>query len=160
MTTNPENQWPSVDLAFELVKPSYDWMLARIESIHSDIQHTLTLATTITAAVPLLAQAISSDVDFRSPWFLGLGAAYLATAILAIHGLSTGSVQLIHPRVVFEKWLSNSPWEFKKNAIHFAGEDFDSNNDLVNKLAKVRTRTNWLIVGELLAAIVWMASAA
>ena len=74
------SKYPSVDLAYEFVKPSYDWMLNRFQAIDSKIQGLLTFATAITAAIPVFAKAI--HVNFSSAWFYAAIITYVLFAVL------------------------------------------------------------------------------
>ena len=66
MTTNealmeskeqPETKWPGVNVAFEFVLPSYQWMLARFEAADTRIQTMTVFAATVMLGVPVLAPA-------------------------------------------------------------------------------------------------------
>jgi hypothetical protein len=151
-----EEQYPSVDLAYEFVKSSYDWMLNRIEAMNNKIQGLLTLATTITAAMPILAKAMFTNVSFQSVWFAVAMVIYILLVIVGIIGVSTGTVRLIHPMNLYEKWLSDSPFDFKKDTIYFSGQDFEDNKKALEVKSLLRTIMNILLLGELLMLIYWI----
>ena len=154
-----ESQYPSVDLAYELVKSSYDWMLNRIEAINSKIQGLLTLATAIAAAMPILAKAMFANVDFQSMWFYGAMVTYILLVVIGTFGLSMGRVRLIHPKNLYAKWLSDSTWEFKKNTVYFGGQDFEDNKKIIELKSCLRNIMNILLLGELLTVMFWIAAA-
>jgi len=154
-----ESQYPSVDLAYEFVKPSYDWMLNRIEAMNSKIQGLLTLATAITAAMPILTKAMFDNVDFKSVWFLGAIAIYVLLTIIGIGGLRKGEVKLIHPKHLYDKWLSDTQWEFRKNVVYFAGQHLEHNKKIVDAKSRLRDIMNWLLLGELIMVFVWIVTA-
>lgn len=154
-----EPQYPSVDLAFEFVKPSYDWMLNRIEAMNSKIQGLLMLATAVTAAVPVLAKAMFNNLDFKSAWLLGAIAIYLLLTIIGIYGLRKGGVKLIHPMKLFDEWLSDTQWEFRKDAVYFAGQHLEQNKKIVDVKSLLRDIMNVLLLGELIMVFVWIVTA-
>lgn len=158
MSINPEDQWPSVRLGFALVLPSYDWMMSRFEATRTGIQGLFSVATTTTVAVPLLAPTVSDRIDFSSPLFYAAILLYLANVCVSLRGLTSGSLRLIHPGAVYDKWLGDSNWEFMKKALAFAGDDFERNKAVVARLVTLRKWSGILLVAELLAAIWWMAS--
>ena len=154
-----ESQYPSVDLAYEFAKSSYDWMLNRYEAINSKIQGLLTLATAVTAAMPILAKALFNNVDFQSVWFYGVIVTYILLVTIGIYGLSMGRIKLVHPKNLYEKWLSDSAWEFKKNIIYFGGQDFEDNKKIIEAKSRLRNIMNILLLGELLTIIYWITAA-
>ncbi len=154
-----KSQYPSVDLAYEFVKPSYDWMLNRIEAMNSKIQGLLTLATAVTAAMPILAKAMFDSVDFQSVWFYGAIATYFLLVIIGICGLRMGGVKLVHPKKLYEKRLSESIWEFKKNTIYFSGQDFEQNKKIIDVKNSLRDIMNVLLLVEIIMVVVWIVTA-
>jgi len=154
-----ETQYPSVDLAYEFVKPSYDWMLNRIEAMNSKMQGLLMLATAVTGGIPILAKAIFDNVDFQSVLFYGAIGLYVLLVVIGTVGLSMGGVKLFHPKLLYEKWLSNSIWEFKKDAIYFAGQNFEDNKKIIDAKSWLRNIMTILLLIELMIVIFWISSA-
>ncbi|MFC2035106.1 hypothetical protein ACFLUJ_03170 [Chloroflexota bacterium] len=151
-----ESQYPSVDLAYEFVKPSYDWMLNRIEAMNSKIQGLLTLATAVTAAMPILIKAMFDNVDFQSVWFIIAIATYFLLVIIGIYGLRMGGVKLVNPKKLYERRLSESIWEFKKNTVYFSGQDFEQNKRTIDVKHHLRDIMNVLLLAELIVVVVWI----
>lgn len=156
---NEESKYPSVDLAYEFVKPSYDWMANRFEAINTKIQGLITFATTITAAIPILVKAIFTDVAFNSLWFYGAIIAYVLLIIIGIIAMKMGAVRLVNPSRLYKQWLYKSHWEFKKDIIYFAGEDFRDNKDAIDAKIHLRDSMIILLLGEMVCIIVWIATA-
>ena len=154
-----ESKYPSVDLAYEFVKPSYDWMLNRIEAVNNKIQGLLTLATAITFAMPIFTKAIFDAVDFKSVWFYGAIVAYILLVSIGIFGIRMGKVKLVHPQKLYEQWLTDSTWEFRKDTIYFAGLDFEDNKKIIDKKSLLRDIMNIVLLGEILTFILWIATA-
>ncbi len=151
-----ESQYPSVDLAHELVKPSYDWMVTRLEAINSKIQGLLTLADTVTAALPIITKALFSDIAFSSPWFYVAMAAFAFLVVTGIVGLRIGSIMLLSPKILYDKYLHYSHWEFKQKVIYWAGEHFDKNKKLIDKKAYFRDAMTIFLLVEILCICLWI----
>ena len=151
------SKYPSVDLAYEFVKPSYDWMLNRFQAIDSKIQGLLTFATAITAAIPVFAKAI--HVNFSSAWFYAAIIIYVLFAVLGIVGLRFGKVRLINPEILYNRWVNKTIWQFQKDGIYFAGKDFKDNKNLIERKSLFRDFMAILFVGEVLCVIVWVITA-
>jgi hypothetical protein len=149
-----EPKYPSVGLAYEFVKPSYDWMLNRLQAIDSKIQGLLTFATAITAAIPVFAKAI--HVNFSSAWFYAAIITYVLFAVLGIVGLRFGKVRLINPEILYNRWVNKTIWQFQKDGIYFAGKDFKDNKNLIERKSLFRDFMAILFVGEVLCVIVWV----
>jgi hypothetical protein len=154
-----EAQFPSVELAYEFVKPSYDWMLSRLEAINTKIQGLLTFATTLTVAMPIFAKAIFDDVDYNSWWFYGAIIGYVLLTVIGIWGIRKGNIRLVHPKNLYDKWLDKSPWEFKKDTIYFAGEDFEDNKKIIEGKSLCRDIMTILLLVEIFSIIVWIVKA-
>ena len=151
-----ESQYPSVDLAYEFTKPSYDWMITRFEAINSKIQGLLTFAATITVVIPIIAKAIFSDMNFSSPWFYLAMAAFVVLTITGIIGLRKGSISLLSPRILYDQYLHYSHWEFKQMVIYWAGEHFNENKKRIDKKAYYRDAMTILLLAEIIGICLWI----
>ncbi len=125
------SQYPSVELAYEFVKSSYEVMTSRFESANSRIQNLLTWAIGITAIIPLFTKVVIGTDSFKPVWFISALVAFLAMVIVGIVAQRTGGVKLIDPKILYEKHLHYSQWEFKKNLIFWAGDSFHINNKAI-----------------------------
>ena len=152
-----ESQYPSVDLAYEFVKPSYDWMVTRLEAINSKIQGLLTFAATITVALLIITKAIFSDIAFSSPWFCVATAAFAFLVVTGIVGLRTGSIMLLSSKELYDKYLHYSHWKFKQMVIYWAGEHFNDNKKLIDKKAYFRDIMTISLLVEILFICLWIA---
>ncbi len=95
-----------------------------------------------------------------SPWFLLAIALFLAIIAGGVLTRTLGAgIVLLNPRDLYYGWLGFEPWEFKKNAIYWAGEHFDRNRRALDQRARVVHILTVLFVLELLCLIVWVASA-
>jgi hypothetical protein len=126
-----ESQYPSVGLAYESIKSSYDVMISRFEAANARIQNFLTWVIGITAIIPIFTKIIIGTENFKSIWFILSLLSFLAVIIVGIVGQRAGTLKLIDPKIIYEKHLYFSQWEFKKNQIYWAGEHFSFNNNSI-----------------------------
>lgn len=154
-----EAQFPSVELAYEFVKPSYDWMLIRFEAVNNKIQNLLTFAVSITAALPLFTKAIFDEVNFCSGWFYSIIVFFAFLVIIGVIGMRIGVITLVHPEKLFNECLNLSNWEFRKTMIFWAGEHFNANNKIIDKKCLLRDIMIIFLLVEILFAIVWITTA-
>ncbi len=152
------SQYPSADLAYEFVKSSYDWMVTRVEAINGKIQGLLTLAGTITAVLPVIAKAIFNNINFSSLWFLGAIGAFIILAIIGVIGMTTGTIVLLNPKTLYDKYLHCSHWEFQQRILYWAGEHFKNNKALIDRKALFRNIMALALMSEIFSLICWMAS--
>lgn len=153
------DKWPSVDVAFELVEPSYNWALNRLDATEKRIHGLQSLSATLTAAVPIAAEAVFESVTYANGWFI---AALAAFGLLMVAGLITrflGDVYLPDFDNFLEKRLDNSPWEFKKDALHDAACHIEHNLTLVNRKWKAYGIMGFLLTIEVVCLCVWLVSA-
>jgi len=152
-----ELRYPSVEHAYDFVKPSYDWMVTRLEAINSKIQGLLTFAATITAAIPVIAKAIFNDANFHSVWFYLVIASFAFLVIVGVIGLRVGKIILLSPKILYDKCLHYPQWEFKRIVIYWAGEHLDENKKLVDKKASFRDVMTIALLVEILCICLWIA---
>ena len=125
------SQYPSVDLAYEYVKSSYEIMASRFESANARIQNLLTWAIGITAIIPLFNKLIGETNGLKSVWFALVLGAFVAVVIVGIIAQRTGGIALADPKILYEKHLHYNQWEFKKNQLFWAGKQFHLNKQAI-----------------------------
>src|SRR6185503_12541513 len=91
----------------------------------------MAFAATTTALVPSVASA--RGLTFHSKLLYFAIGCFVVELIVGTYARFCGTVRLLNPANLYERWLEWSPWEFKKNFIYWAGEDFKDNVRLVNK---------------------------
>ena len=134
MTTNDsETIYPSVDTAYEFVRPSYEWAQQRLDSVHTRIQTTLGFAAVATFGIPALVTSIAPGAEFSSPWFLSAIGLFAAVTLVGILSMSLGSLEIVSPKRLYETWLHYEPWEFRKNALYWAGNHYERNRTIINR---------------------------
>lgn len=158
MVNKAEEKWPSVHLAYDFVKPSYDWLQNRLDAVNARIEFLLTLSFSITTVAPIFAKAVFSDIDFGAFWFVAAMAVFVLTAIIGLIGRIFSGFKVVSPKKLYGKWLGWSEWKFKKNAIYWAGEHFQYNASLINKKANFGIAMTVLLAMEVVFIVFWVAS--
>jgi hypothetical protein len=151
-----EATWPGVHRAYDFVGPSYALILQRLDAANSHLQTLQTFAASITLAAPILAASVVKDIDFRSPWFVSALSVLGAIIVIGAVARIWGAVQLITPRMLYKEWLNFTEWEFKKNAVHWAGEHFEANYTLVNNKAWAAFWMTVLMLLEMGLLLAWV----
>jgi hypothetical protein len=149
------SKYPSVDLAYDFVKPSYDWMVTRFEAINSKIQGLLTFSVTITAAIPVIVKSIFNSISF-TPWFVGALIAFIILVIIGIIGMRMGAIALLHPKTLYNKYLYCSHWEFQQRVLYWAGEHFSKNKAIIDKKALFRDVITGILLIEISCFVLWI----
>lgn len=154
-----ESQWPSVDLAYEFVAPSYDWIQRRYESVERRIQTFLAFTATLTLGLPTLMIVLNKDADFGSVWFI----AAMVTAILILAlGIAAklfsgnSGIQFPNPASLYRDWMHYTELEFKSHSIYWAGQHFDANLSRINKLGWMLTVMLCLFSIEVILLLIWV----
>src|SRR5271157_1631924 len=122
-----ESQYPSIDLAYAFIQPSYDVMSTRFDSANARIQNILTWAIGISAAIPVFTQIMKSTIDIQSAWFFLAISAFVAIVVLGVIAQRMGGVKLTDPKALYDQYISEVPWEFKKDMLFWSGQHFHEN---------------------------------
>ena len=117
------SDWPAVDRAYDFVVPSYQILTGRFEAADTRLNNLITFLSTMLVGLPVLARTIRPDVTFNSPLFIGAFVLLVTAAIAGMSGRLSGRLILVDPSVLFRESLHESDWEFKKNALFFAGNE-------------------------------------
>ena len=158
--SEPEDQWPSIPLAYEFVRPSYEWLAARLDKIEDKSRALLAFGATATFGVPVLAHSLldASLVNVRSYWFLAALALFVVAMLLGLIIHIWGSLIIPDIKGMYEQ-TSYSESEFKHVAVYFAGEAFYSNRSLVNKKGVIVNVIAGALCIETVCLLVWMVMA-
>ena len=157
MAKRIEDDWPSVQWAYEFVKPSYDWLQNRFDAVNRRIEFLLTFSSSITLATPVFIKALFTDVNFGSLWFKFAIGIFILTAAVGVWGRIYGGLKLVSLQKLYNEWLDYSEWEFKKNAIYFAGEHFEYNRIQINRKANFSIIMSILLILEVVFIVIWIA---
>ena len=126
------NKYPSLELAYQFVIPSYTNMLNRLASVEDRIQRFMIFVATLTAAIPLIAVGLNGDAKhLASYWTLLSLISFFAFVIVSIRGRSLGEVVMIDPGNLNDEWQSKSREEFYRDILSDAGKHYTRNNKLV-----------------------------
>ena len=130
--SDPQATWPGVKLAYDFVLPSYQWAITRFEAVDSRIQTLQAFIVTVTLGLPTIATFIVKNIQFTSWWFIMACILAMTAVVIGVIGRSWGGITLVHPNILYEKWLHREEWEFQKDMLYFAAEHFEENASLVN----------------------------
>ena len=153
-----EEQWPSVEVAYGLVLPSYEWMLRRLEAAESRIHSLLMLAATVTLAIPIIVGALTEGKAMLNNWAFAVFAAFFVLAVVGLVARSYGSFSLPNLRARTGA-TSQSCWEFKKDSLYHAASSLDRNTKRVRYKARAADGMSALLAIEVLCGAVWVAGA-
>lgn len=151
-----ETTWPAVHLAYDFVLPSYQWAQQRLDATDLRIQTLQAFAATVTLAAPILAATVVKDIDLQSAWFIAALALFVVTVVLGAVVRAYGRLELMSPKRLYDRWLGDSEWEFKKDAIYFAGKHFEANRSLINKKGLLADGMTVLFVVETALLLTWV----
>jgi hypothetical protein len=146
-------------LAYEFVRPTYEALLKRLETVEGRVRAILTFSATVSFAVPTFVAATLGigKHEFTSPWFFLAMVVFLATGVIGLTSALSGEIRLVDPAKLYDEWLGLSEFEFKRRAIWVAGQDVQTNARLVNRLG---TTANWMAAGllvEIVLLLAWVA---
>jgi hypothetical protein len=153
-----EQQFPSVELAYPLAVAAYDSATKRLDSIDGRLQTILAFIVTVSVIVPSIAAG--RGVSFQSGWFYAALIVFIVAIGIGIWARLTGDVRLLSPSNLFQEWLSDSEWQFKKDMIYHAGQDFDKNMKLALLKWRCSVAVTLLFVLQAVCQTVWVLSAA
>ena len=63
-----KKEYPSLELGYQFVFHSYDWMLKRLEAVEDRIQRLLVYGTTITVGFPVVIASLYRDGNLIGGW--------------------------------------------------------------------------------------------
>jgi hypothetical protein len=117
------NKQESIDLSYLIAVESYEWAAKRYDSMDSRIQSILGLGMTLTLAAPIGFSALRLSVNHG--WFIAAAIFFILALCAGTIARFLGSLIVLSPRVLYEKWLKLSEYEFKKKLILYAGRHLD-----------------------------------
>ena len=158
MSKKLEEEYPSVDLAYDLAVRSYDLAVSRADSVDSKIQSLISLSCALTFAIPIAARSLGLDMNSR--WFAAILLTFAATVLVGIVGrffLYRATLHVTDPGKLYENNLHQSEWEFKKDFIYYAGASFEKNTRLVDGRWRCAVLMSFLLAAEALWMAAWVA---
>ena len=146
-------EFPSVDLAYDLAVQSYDSLRQRWDSINSLFHSLLSVAIPLTLVVPVLAKALSLTL---SHWVIAVLGTFVLTVGFCLYGRLTGSLIMINPQKLYDNYLGLSQWEFKKNVIYWAGENGCRNVANIEKKWRMSVCATGSLCVEVVSVLLWI----
>lgn len=154
--TSPEATYPSVTLAFELSKGSYDIILKRLDAVETRLQNLLQTVAGFTTAVIAFIASNNQSKDFFSVWFIIAMAAFGIGMTLGVYARVSGKILAIDPDVLYQRWLEKSEWTFRKDYIFFAGQHFKTNVTTVEHKSFLTALVAMLFGLEAIMLVCWV----
>jgi hypothetical protein len=77
--------------------------------------------------------------------------------VVGLAGRLAGRLTLVNPTVLFRETLQEPEWEFRKNAIFYAGKHFEKNAAIIDRKANAAVATSVLMLVALVIAATWLA---
>lgn len=151
-----QENYPSVELAYPIAIASYETALKRLDALDNRVQTLMTFAATVMLAVP--AVAANKGLSFKSGWFITALVLFLIANAFGIAARLRGHICLLSPETLYNEYLGLSEWEFKKDAIYWAGVNFKHNNNLILHRHRLMVMMLIFFLLEVEALAVWVAA--
>lgn len=149
-----ETEYPSLDLAYEWVGPSYSWTMERINANRARVQHIQTFAATIMFAAPLLLQSVAEPGT--DEWlFIGAVVSFLLTFWLGIRATSRGEIDLPNMVAIRKNLTWREPVYFKGSMVLSAANASRTNRDLLSRVARLADFMTFGVIVEIFYLIAW-----
>ena len=146
---------PGIDLAYDLLPATYDWMLQRLTTMENRIQALIILSASFLLTGPALVGLAEDNVDFGSWVFWTALAAALGNLAAGLAARNLGRVQLPGPRSLEGGWLALSERDFKREYIRVANEQIAYDLKLVNRKGVVAVLMSGVFLVETLCLTLW-----
>ncbi len=148
-----QKRFPAVDLAYPIALSAYETILKRLDALDNRVQTTMAFAATITLAIPAITTG--KGLTFRSHWFVAALVFYGIGNIIGVIARLKGMIVLPSPKEIFENYLDLSEWEFKKDTIFWAGENYRNNNKLLLLRSRLLNVMSLFFGAEVVSLAVW-----
>jgi hypothetical protein len=153
-----EEQYPAVDLVYDIAKESYSVAMTRIDEANASFDRLRSWITTLTLAFMawIIPRVQISSIDYH--FFAGV-AIFIVIIILTMYGKASNGVQMPAPKKLYEHRLHQDRWTFKKDFIFLAAQDFEKNKSFVNAKANLTICIFILFLEEAAVFVSWFLSA-
>ncbi len=121
----------SVEEVYPLAIAAYDTAIKRFDALDGKLNTFVTFAVSVSLAVPVIAH--NSSLSFRSKWFALAALSFVAGITVATVARLHGALNLLDPKTMYDSYLDCEPWDFKRRAIFWSGENFRHNKNLINR---------------------------
>ena len=126
-----------IDLAYLIALDSYKAAEKRFEAMDSKIQSALTFGMSVTAFIAVASSALKLTPNVI--WFFSGIVVFIVGVILSCVAKHGGTLTVVTPKTLHQKWMKMEEVEFKKTYIYFAGQHLDENAKAIN------WKHNWLM---------------
>jgi hypothetical protein len=75
---------------------------------------------------------------------------------VATYARVMGTLYLLDPRVLYDSYLDLEPWQFKRHAIDWAGDNWQHNKNLINRNGNLAALAATLFALEAVAVGAWV----
>jgi hypothetical protein len=157
VTNTLEIEYPSVELAYPFAASAYEVAQKRLDAVDSKLQTLIAAGVSLSLAVPAIA--VSKGVHFGSIWFIAGVVFFLAAICIGLYARVTGDLQVINPMRIYNYMLHLSSWDFKIEAVYWAGIDFEKNRNMIERKAKLGTYALIAFLIEAVLVVVWVCQA-
>ncbi|MEE8337502.1 MAG: hypothetical protein V3R95_05530 [Dehalococcoidia bacterium] len=160
---NPDSQGDStsLSLAFDLSNQSYGLMAQRMDAVNRRLEGLVSLAVTLTIAVPIFATALLDNprrADFDSVVLAGALAAFVISLIIGLTARGWSGLKLLSPQAMQQDdWAQLSKPDFMKEIIYWAAEHWEHNSTVIYRKSWAAILMTIFFVIELLFFIGWIA---
>jgi hypothetical protein len=151
-----QEDYPAVELAYPIALSSYESIVKRIDALETRSQTIMAFAATLTVAVPGITAG--RGLTFRSGWFITAIVLFCIANIIGVISRLKGDIALLSPFKIYQTELHKTEWEFKKDAIYWAGVNFEHNNSIVLQRHSLVILMSFIFLLEAAALAVWAAS--
>src|SRR5262245_46284805 len=110
-----ENDYPGVELAYPIALGSYETAINRFDAVDSKLNTLLTVAVTVSLAVPIWGNA--KNLSFRSCWLIAAALCFVGGTVTVTCARLTGTLFLPDPRILYDSYLDLDQWNFKRHMI-------------------------------------------
>ena len=164
-TKTTEQSYPSLPLAYELIMPTFDIIVKRLEAVERRVDNTLRFGITFSLAVGGTIVAIQTT--FRTS--AGLSAEPLEIAVglvtilmflgflcLGMWTRLSGKIQMLDLAVLYESYIQSDVDEYQQSILYRAGRMIEYNQKLINRKARFADWVVLLFVLELISSLAWI----
>ena len=152
-----EDDYPSLNNAYELVPQSYDYTERRLQSVEAWMQNLQAFAVTITLGAIVIATGINEDISLTSWWLLGVAIAFGLSYVIAFVARHYLSLVYLDPgRLLENGWLEKQEASFKRDLIEAAGADFKHNVSMISRKAVAAQAMALLLLIETALLLAWI----
>lgn len=155
---NSQAHAQALDLAYEYIIASYDWARDRLDKVNDRLQALQSIVVAVTLAVPVFVKSVLGETaNFASIWFILPMVLFVLTTAIGLVAQASGTITLLNPKVLHDKYLGFDEEEFKKNALRYAGEHSEKNHKTVRRKGNAMGWMTGLFIAETVLLVIWVA---